>query len=32
MDDLDDFEGFARMVGALVNNTPSTDIIQLALR
>jgi hypothetical protein len=29
---LEDFEAFARTVGALVNKAPSTDVIQLALR
>jgi hypothetical protein len=32
LQDLEDYEAFARTVGALVNNTAHVDIIQLALR
>jgi len=32
LESLEDFEAFARTVGALVNKAPTTDVIQLALR
>ncbi len=32
MEELNDYESFARTVGAVVNTAPQSDIIQLALR